>query len=82
MRIVFAAGVNSDRLRTHELGYAIGLCHVNPKSVPDAVMADPPGRQRQDYFTERELEAVRRVFSSGLVPGAQRGAFVRAGLLG
>jgi len=80
-RIVQVAGVNSDRLRGHELGHGIGLCPLNPASVPDAVMADPPGPQRQDRYTEGELAAVLRVFSSGLQPGATRSQFRAAGLI-
>jgi hypothetical protein len=78
-RLVQAPGA-SDRLRAHELGHAIGLCHLHPDRVPDAVMAERPGRRQQDRFTQRELEALRRAFSSGLEPGATRAEFLEAGL--
>jgi hypothetical protein len=80
VRILQLAGV-SDRLRAHEMGHAVGLCHLHPDRVPDAVMTDRPGRQQQPDFTDRELEAIRRVFSSGLEPGATIAAFRQAGLV-
>jgi len=70
----------SPRLKAHELGHAIGLCHVDRDRMPAAVMAPSPGTMAQDCFSALELDAIRAVYGSGLEAGATRGDFERAGL--
>jgi hypothetical protein len=65
----------------HDFGHAIGLCHVNPQTMPAAIMSSPYGRDVQSRFSDIELEAMRAVYASTLEPGARRADFVRAGLL-
>ena len=64
----------------HEVGHAIGLCHINGHSLRSAVMANPQ-QGRSERFVELEREAIRRVFRSGLVPGATHAEFREAGLI-
>jgi hypothetical protein len=70
----------SPRLKAHEFGHAIGLCHVDRDRMPAAVMAPSPGTMAQDRFSALELDAIRAVYGSGLEAGATRGDFERAGL--
>ena len=72
---------SSQRLKVHELGHALGLCHVRGERLPSAVMADPTGATAEGWFSEAELQAFRAVYASGLEPGATRIDFRRAGLL-
>jgi hypothetical protein len=71
----------SQRLKVHELGRALGLCHIQGEIVPAAAMADPPGTEAEGRFSDLELEAFRAVYASSLEPGATRGDFIRAGLV-
>lgn len=64
----------------HEVGHALGLCHVSQTSVPGAVMARPQ-LGTSDRFRELEKMAIQRVFSSGLLPGATSEDFKQAGLI-
>jgi hypothetical protein len=70
----------SPRLKAHELGHAIGLCHVDRDRMPAAVMAPSPDTMAQDRFSSLELDAIRAVYASGLEAGATRVDFERAGL--
>jgi hypothetical protein len=70
----------SPRLKAHEFGHAIGLCHVDRDRMPAAVMAPSPGTMAQDRFSSLELDAFRAVYESGLEAGATRADFERAGL--
>jgi len=71
----------STRLKNHEFGHAIGLCHIDPTRIPDALMAPTAGALPQDRFSLLELEAIRAVYASSLEPGATREDFRRAGLI-
>ncbi len=64
----------------HEVGHALGLCHVSQTSVPGAVMANPQ-LGHSDRFRELEKMAIQRVFSSGLEPGATSKDFKQAELI-
>ncbi|MGH1363765.1 MAG: hypothetical protein ACRBF0_09420 [Calditrichia bacterium] len=64
----------------HEVGHALGLCHVSQTSVPGATMANPQ-LGSSDSFVEFERMAIERVFASGLEPGATTADFRQAGLI-
>ncbi len=44
----------STRLKAHEFGHAIGLCHIDATRIPDALMAPSPGQRPQDRFSAPE----------------------------
>ncbi len=67
-------------VHVHELGHALGLCHVNGASLPNAVMAIPQ-RGSSDSFVTMELQAIEAVYASGLEPGATGVEFQQAGLI-
>jgi hypothetical protein len=72
---------SSQRLKVHEFGHAMGLCHILGDRVPEAAMADPPGVTATGRFSEIERQALRAVYESSLEPGATRADFQRAGLV-
>jgi hypothetical protein len=72
---------SSPRLKVHEFGHAMGLCHILGDRVPEAVMADPPGVTAVARFSTIELQALRAVYESSLEPGATRADFQRARLV-
>lgn len=64
----------------HEIGHGLGLCHIAASAYPDAMMADPQ-RSSTRSFSDIERRAIETVYRSGLSPGSNRDAFVRAGLI-
>ena len=64
----------------HEIGHAIGLCHVLQSQFNEGTMASEGG-SRIANFSQSELNAIRIVFGSGLTLGARERDFRDAGLL-
>ncbi len=61
----------------HEVGHGLGFQHVRDGAI--AAMMNPSAPVSD--FTADELEAIRRVVTSGLQPGANRTDFARLGLI-
>ncbi len=75
------ANARPGTIHVHELGHAIGLCHLAGERLPNAVMASP-NRSTSNSFTEAELQAIQLVFANpALEAGSTRADFVSAGLL-
>lgn len=64
----------------HEIGHGIGLSDVNPAAFPEGTMASAGGRNIPK-FSDSELAAINRVFTSGLKVGATEQDFWDAGLI-
>jgi hypothetical protein len=61
----------------HEVGHGLGFFHLRDGVVPAMMNPSAPVTD----FTDLELEAIRRVYSSGLEPGATRADFASLGLV-
>jgi hypothetical protein len=70
-----------DRVKVHELGHALGLCHVTGDRMPDAIMSNQFVAPERDRFSALELAAIRAVYASALEPGAGPAEFRAAGLI-
>ena len=77
-RCLLAAGRWRSEVAMHEVGHGLGFEHVRDGVV--AAMMNPSAPVND--FTALELEAIHRVFTSGLEPGATRIDFARLGLIG
>lgn len=74
--LVAAAAGSGPLVGIHEIGHAFGFCHLGPDGyVMSASGVGPPA------WTGDELEAVRRVYSSGLQPGATQADARALGLI-
>ena len=66
---------------------ALGLCHIDSErngGSQNSLMSSGPGsyvRDLPDRLTQRDLDAIKAVFSSDLAVGARRSDFVREGLV-
>ena len=89
VRIVMSRTGSGDAGVVHELGHALGLCHVvaaagfTPTPTmginPDGTFTSVPGRLGR--FDPATLKAEETVWGAGLRPGTSREGFVRAGLI-
>jgi hypothetical protein len=77
-RCLLAAGLSRPEAAIHEVGHGLGFEHIRDGAV--AAMMNPSAPVSD--FTGVELEAIHRVFASGLEPGATRADFARLGLIG
>lgn len=77
-RCLLLAGGGRPEADMHEVGHGLGLHHVREGVGPAMMNPSAP----VDDFSALELEAIRRVYASGLQPGANRADFLAAGLLG
>jgi hypothetical protein len=76
-RCLIAAGGDRQDAYVHEVGHGLGFQHVRDGVI--AAMMNPSAPVSD--FTPIELEAIHRVFTSGLEPGATRVDFLRLGLI-
>jgi hypothetical protein len=89
VRIVMSRTGSGDSGVAHELGHALGLCHIiaaagfTPTPTmginPDGTFTSVPGRLAR--FDPASLKATETVWGAGLRPGTFRAAFVSAGLI-
>lgn len=77
-RCVIRTGSADHDWYVHEVGHGLGFSHVRDGTV--AAMMNPSAPVSD--FTPLELEAIRRVATSGLEHGSNRVAFFEAGLIG
>ncbi len=71
----------SDGIVAHELGHAFGLCHIDPTRAGLDSSMSVMGNAAAGRWTTADLDAMRRVYGAGVVPGDARQRFVSAGLI-